>query len=775
MMTANTLKSATPRSHSSHYGVFSTKWVDDKLVITPHPQDPHPNRIIQNFSDALRHKARVARPMVRRGWLENGPGKDKRRGRDEFVALPWDEVLDRLAAELVRVRDTRGPKAIYGGSYGWASAGRFHHAQSQMHRFLNIAMGGYIRSVNTYSSGAASVILPHVLGRYDDMSRRNVSWEDIAAHTDVLLAFGGMALKNSSIASGGVSRHTERDHMRAAYARGARFVLISPINDDLPEEIEAEWLALRPGTDTALMLGIAHTLVVNGWHDRAFLASHCTGWPKFEDYLMGHSDGIPKDAAWAAAISGIPASEIERQAKLLPGKRVLVVVSHSLQRAEHGEQPVWMAAVLGAMLGQLGLPGGGYNYALGAIANYGRTFNAVPVAAFPQGTNPVKEFIPVARISDMLLNPGAPFNYDGQRLTYPDIKLVYWAGGNPFHHHQDLNRLRQAVANIDTFVVHEIGWTATARHADIVLPSTMTLERNDIGATQVDPLMVAMKQAAEPYGEARDDYAIFSALAERAGHGEAFTEGRTPEQWLRHLYRTTQDALAAEGLDAPDFDTFWERGELMLPQLVHDGGPLRAFRDDPEGKPLPTPSGKVEIFSESIAGFNYADCLGHPAWIPPVDIVDEKHPLQLVANQPSTRLHSQFDFGGHSTEMKQRGREVARMHPRDAAPRGIEDGDIIKLSNERGACLAAVRLSEQVREGVVQLPTGAWYDPQDPTEDKPLCVHGNPNVLTRDVGTSSLAQGCCGQLTTVQVERFSGNLPPIQAFDPPVAAERSRK
>src|SRR5690606_38237134 len=144
-------------------------------------------------------------------------------------------------------------------------------------------------------------------------------------------------------------------------------------------------------------------------------------------------------------------------------------------------------------------------------------------------------------------------------------------------------------ANIETFVVHEIGWTATARHADIVLPSTMTLERNDIGATQVDPLMVAMKQAAEPYGEARDDYAIFSALAERAGHGKAFTEGRTPEQWLRHLYRTTQDALAAEGLDAPDFDTFWERGELMLPQLVHDGGPLRAFRDDPAGKPLPTP------------------------------------------------------------------------------------------------------------------------------------------------------------------------------------------
>ncbi len=758
------------RPHSSHYGAFSGRWVDDQLVITPHPSDPHPNRIIQNFAGAVRHKARVARPMIRRGWLEDGPGKDARRGRDEFVAVEWDQALDLLAAELKRVGDAHGPRAIYGGSYGWASAGRFHHAQSQMHRFLNIALGGYVRSVNTYSSGAASVILPHILGNYDEMSRRNVGWDDIAEHTDIVLAFGGMALKNSAVASGGVSRHTERDHMRAMHARGGRFVLISPIRDDLPEEIAAEWLPPRPGTDTALMLGIAHTLAINGWHDRAFLESHCVGWDKFEDYLMGRSDGVAKDAAWAAEISGINAHEIVRQASLLPGKRVLVVVSHSLQRAEHGEQPVWMATVLAAMLGQLGLPGGGFNYALGAIANYGRRFNAVPIAAFPQGKNPVKEFIPVARVADMLLNPGAPFDYDGETLTYPDIRLVYWAGGNPFHHHQDLNRLRKAVANIETFVVHEIGWTATARHADIVLPCTMTLERNDIGGTQIDPLMIAMHQMAEPYGEARDDYAIFSALSERMGHGEAFTEGRSADQWLRHLYKTTQDALAARGLEAPDFDAFWERGEMLLPQRPHDGGALRAFRNDPEGKPLTTPSGKVEIFSERIASFGYDDCPGHPAWIPPVDTVSAQTPLQLVANQPSSRLHSQFDFGTHSTEMKQRGREVMRINPQDAAPRGIKDGDIVKLSNARGACLAAARLCDQLRPGVVQLPTGAWYDPEDPNEDKPLCVHGNPNVLTRDVGTSRLAQGCCGQLTTVEVERFTGNLPPVQAFDPPEAA-----
>ena len=208
-------------SHLSHYGAFSGHWQDDQLVLTPHPTDPHPNKVIQNLSGALRHKARVARPMIRRGWLENGPGKDARRGRDEFVEVKWDKALDLVAAELKRVRDAHGPRGIYGGSYGWSSAGRFHHAQSQVHRFLNCAVGGYVRSVNTYSSGAASVILPYVIGSYEEVSRENVLWEDIVAYTDFILAFGGMALKNSFVAPGGVVAHSERDHMRACHARGA--------------------------------------------------------------------------------------------------------------------------------------------------------------------------------------------------------------------------------------------------------------------------------------------------------------------------------------------------------------------------------------------------------------------------------------------------------------------------------------------------------------------------------------------------------------------------
>jgi biotin/methionine sulfoxide reductase len=755
------------RPHSAHWGVFSAGWKDGALVVRPYPGDPDPNPLIENFATAIHHRARVTTPMVRRGWLERGPGPDARRGEDSFVPMAWDEVLDRLAAELRRVQREHGCEAIFGGSYGWSSAGRFHHAQSQVHRFLNTTLGGYVRSVNSYSAGASGPMLPHVVGTMEEVARRNVTWEQIVEHTDVVLAFGGMALKNSRVASGGISRHVERDSMRSAAARGCRFVSISPLKSDLPEEAAFEWLSAVPGTDTALMLALVHQLVTDGSHDRDFIERYCDGWNTFEDYLMGRSDGVPKSCDWAAPICGLPAAQLTQLARDLVGKRVLVVVSHSLQRSEHGEQPVWMGAVLAAALGQPGLPGGGYNYALGTLAHYGKRNNAVPTAALPQGDNGVKAFIPVARISDMLLNPGQPFDYNGKRHTYPHIRLAYWAGGNPFHHHQDLRRLSEAFRTLDTFVVHEIAWTATARHADIVLPCTMTLEREDIGATPTDPLMVAMHRVCEPHGLARDDYDIFCDLARRLGGLEAFSEGRGTREWLAHLYERTRAGLEALGLEAPDFQAFWQRGEITLPQRDDDGGILRAFRNDPEGARLATPSGKIQVSSPTVAGFGYADCPGHPAWLPPKFAPDAVHPLWLVANQPHTKLHSQLDFGAHSQASKRNGREVCTMHPSAAAARGIREGDIVRLFNEVGACLASAHLCTDMREDVVQLPTGAWYDPVLDASNRPMCAHGNPNVLTRDIGTSSLAQGCAGQLSTVQIERFDEALPPIRAYDPP--------
>ena len=756
--------------HSSHWGAFSVLVREGDIEIVPHPRDPAPSALLGNMPAAASHKARIPRPMIRRGWLEEGPGSDERRGCDKFLPVSWDEAFERLADELRRVCAKHGPRAVFGGSYGWASAGRFHDAQHQLHRFLNL-LGGYVRSVNSYSSGAAAVILPHVIGPQAAVAGNNVSWAELVAESALVLAFGGMALKNNDVGGGGTSQHLARDSLAAARRRGAEFHLVGPLCDDLPAEIEAVWHPIRPGTDVALMLGMTHTLVTEGLHDRAFLERYCVGWDTFETYLLGNSDGQPKHAAWAAAICDMPADEIVALARRCVGRRTLVTCSQSLQRAEHGEQPVWMGVVLAAMLGQIGLPGGGFAYALGSTANTGKPPLAGPLPTMPTGRNGVADFIPVARIADMLLHPGEGFDYNGRRLTYPDIKLVYWAGGNPFHHHQDLGRLRRAFARPDTVVIQDCAWTASARHADIVLPATITLEREDIGATAGDPLMIAMHRAVSPYRAARDDHAIFTGLAERLGFAEAFTEGRTVRQWLEHLYEPTRKALAERGVNAPDFAQFWEDGELELPVQDWDGGIVRAFRGDPEAARLPTPSGKIEITSAAIAGFGYDDCPAHPMWLPPAEGEGSpammRFPLQLIANQPATRLHSQLDFGATSLASKIKDREPVRIHPLDAAARGVKDGDIVRLYNDHGACLAGAVLSEALRPGVVQLSTGAWYDPQDPTAATPFCVHGNPNVLTRDAGTSRLAQGCTGQLTLVEIERFDGKLPPIRAYDPP--------
>lgn len=755
------------KPHSSHWGAFSGRFQDGTLDIRPHAGDPHPSPLLGNLPASADSPMRIRRPAVRRGWLQHGPGSAEMRGADDFVEVEWDEALSLVATELRRVYDTHGPQAVFGGSYGWASAGRFHHAQSQIHRFLN-TLGGYVRSVNTYSSGAAMVIMPHVLGPYDHVERKSVTWDAIARSAQMVVAFGGMAIKNADVHGGGNSAHIVRDRIASARARGCRFILVSPLRDDFPPEANGEWLSITPGTDVALMLGIAHVLVAERLHDRVFIDRYTVGYDRFEAYLTGASDGIPKTPKWASALCGIEPETIRTLARDMARMRTLVTVSHSLQRADHGEQPVWMGIVLAAMLGQMGLDGGGYSYSLGALGNTGKHDLAVPLPTLDQFRNPVADFIPVARIADMLLQPGAPYAYNGQARRYPDIRLVYWAGGNPFHHHQDLNRLRAAFRRPETIIVHETAWTSSARHADIVLPATTTLERDDIGAASGDPLMIAMKQLIAPVGQARDDYAIFSSLARLLGRGETFTENRSARDWLAVLYEPTRKAVAAGGHDAPDFETFWDLGELALPLKPDTGGPARAFREDPLAFPLATPSGRIEIFSDVIDSFGYEDCQGHPRWYPPhADAPGtDPAPLHLVCNQPHQRLHSQLDYGAVSRATKIGGREALRIHPVDAAARGIADGNVVRLFNARGSCLAAAVLSEALRPGVMQLATGAWFEPHDPKAEKATCVHGNPNILTRDIGTSQLAQGCTGQLTRVEIERFTGAPPPVRIFEP---------
>ncbi|MGD9869080.1 MAG: molybdopterin-dependent oxidoreductase [Hyphomicrobiales bacterium] len=760
---------------ATHWGTYRPIVKDGMLVgIEPAPWDREPSPIGKSLPGGIDADCRVRRPAVRQSFLTDGPASRERRGSDPFVEISWERAIDIVAAELDRVRKKHGNQAIFGGSYGWSSAGRFHHAQSQVHRFLN-ALGGYTFHKDTYSSGAARRALPHVLGEMEDLRKNHTTWRNLAEHCQMFVAFGGLPVRNSQVHSGGANDHAVPHWIRELARRGVEFVNISPVRDDLDMVQKAEWLPIRPGSDTALILALCHVLITEDLHDRDFVARCTVGFDRFADYVLGKTDGQPKTCEWAAGLTDIPAAAIHGLARRMAGRRTMVNMTWSLQRAIQGEQPYFAIVALAALLGQIGTPGGGLGlgYACGNDLGSGRSPFSGP--RLPQGTNKVRSFIPVARIADLLLNPGAGFDYDGKRYTYPDIRLVYWAGGNVFHHHQDINRLIGAWRRPETVITQESYWTAQAKFSDIVLPATTMMERDDIGSSFNDGFMIAMKRSVEPVGEARDDYAIFAAIAGKLGAAEEFTEGRGVAEWLAHLYEESRARAEEAGLDLPPFETFWEMGHIEYPWPATDHGILlEGFRQDPKAHPLETPSGLIELFSERVAGFCYPECPGHPYWQAHEEMLgsarSRAYPLHMLSNQPSARLHSQYDHGSVSLATKIHGREPVRMNSADAARRGLAEGDVVRVFNDRGAMLAGLAITDAVRPGVLQIATGAWYDPLEPGQVGTLDKHGNPNMLTPDIGTSRLAQGCSAQSALVEVEKWQGDLPEITAFSAPAFA-----
>jgi biotin/methionine sulfoxide reductase len=756
----------------NHWGLFHPEVEGDRVVgLRPFTRDPQPVSFGVSLVDAVHSPLRIPQPMVRAAWLERGPGPGPR-GAGAFVPGSWERALELVAGEVGRVREQHGNESIYAGSYGWGSACTVHNARQLLHRYLNL-LGGFTDGVGNYSAGAAFYILPYVLGGLEAIVMPT-DWRSIAQHTELLVAFGGLPPKNAQADLGGAAVHETAMYLRQLARRRVECVYIGPLRDDMAGELGAQWLPARPNTDIALMLGLAHTLYVEGLWSPEFVGRYSVGFEKFLPYLLGARDGQPKDAGWAAAITEVPAEDIRALARRMAQRRTLINGSLSVQRQDHGEQPYWMLVALAAMLGQIGLPGGGFGFGYGT-GGTGAPRRYFPVPRLSAGQNPTGRYIPVARISDMLLNPGGVCPFNGETIRYPDVRLIYWVGGNPFHHHQDLGRLLRGWQRPDTVVVHDAWWTPVARHADIVLPCVTALERDDVSSALLmsDRYIVANRAAIPPVGQARAEFDIFAALAGLGGVGDAFTEGRDARAWIRHVYEEARTGAARVGVELPDFDAFWRLGYVEIPPDPEPHVMLADFRADPEEHRLKTPSGRIEIFSEAIAGFGYADCPPHPTWLEPAEWLGSpaaaRYPLHLVTNQPRTRLHSQLDMGRVSQASKIAGRESLWMHPRDAAHRGLKEGDVVRVESARGACLAGLHVTDLIRPGVVQLATGAWYDPAEPGVPESLCKHGNPNAVTLDKGTSALAQAPISQTTLVEVSRCD-NPPPVTAFtSPPLA------
>ncbi|MDP3958496.1 MAG: trimethylamine-N-oxide reductase TorA [Pseudorhodobacter sp.] len=767
----------------SHWGAFRAKVEGGHFVsLRPWENDPAPSEQLVGVLDSVYSPTRIKYPMVRRAYLEKGPGAEpETRGKDDFVRVTWDQALDLVAKELQRVETTYGPAATFAGSYGWKSVGRLHNCQSLLRRMMNLK-GGFVNASGDYSTGAAQIVMPHVMGTLEVYEQQTV-WPVVVDNTELMVFWGADPVTTNQI-GWVIPDHGGYPGMQALKAKGTKVICIDPVKTETSEFFGAEWIAPRPQTDVALMLGIAHTLYAENLHDTEFLTTYTTGFDKFLPYLNGDADGTPKSAEWASAICEVPADMIKDLARRFAKGRTMLAGGWSLQRQHHGEQAHWMLVTLASMLGQIGLPGGGfgfsYHYASGGSPSAdapvltGITDGGKSVAGAAWLTESGAASIPVARVVDMLLNPGMEFDFNGTKAKYPDIKMAYWVGGNPFVHHQDRNRMVEAWKKLETFIVQDYQWTPTARHADIVLPATTSYERNDIEGLgdYSGRAIIAMKQVIDPVFESRSDYDIFAAIAERLGKGEVFTEGKTEMQWVQSFYEDALTQAKARNIPMPGFDAFWN-GEGVVEFPVTTGSSFvryAKFREDPLLEPLGTPSGLIEIYSKNIEKMGYDDCGPHPMWMEPFERLagpTTKYPLHVASSHPNGRLHSQLCGTVLRETYQIAGREPCLINPEDAKARGIADGDVVRVFNDRGQILAGAKLSDTIRQGVIRVNEGGWYDPVDPTEPGSLCRYGDVNVLSGDVGTSKLAQGNCGHTVVGDVEKYTGQEATVAVFSTP--------
>ena len=772
---------------AAHWGMLKLTIKDGKIIKSEPYQKVSEieNSLQYHTQDLVYAKDRIKYPMVRKSYLKDPSNpKPHLRGSEEWVKVSYDEAIKLISTQLKKTREDKGVEGVFAGSYGWKSSGNMHNSRILLHRFMT-ATGGFVGTAGDYSTGASQVIMPHVLGTIE-VYEQQTSWPIVLEHSKVVVIWGANPLATLKIA------WTSNDEYGLHYFEklkksGKKIICIDPIKTETCDYLNAQWIAPVPNTDVALMMGIAHTLIETNKFDKNFLEEYTEGFEQFKDYLVGKDDKIAKDASWASKITGIDVETIKELANVFFDNRTMLMSGWGMQRAHHGEQPHWMLVTLASILGQIGLPGGGfglsYHYSnggspttKGAIIG-GMTASSTAAAGTGQSwlQKTTAFSFPVARIADALLNPGKKIDFNGKVITYPDIEFIYWVGGNPVVHHQDTNTLVKALKKPRTIVVHEAFWTPTARMADIVMPVTTSYERNDITMTgdYSNLNIVPMKQAVEKQFEARDDYQIFSDLAKEFGAFEQFTQNKTDVQWIEEFYTKAYDQGVKANIKMPNFREFWSKNQPITFEIPFENTQFvrySEFREDPILNPLGTPSGKIEIYSKTIEKMNYEDCPAHPTWMEPIEwlgMEKKNAEFAMVSPHPSHRLHSQLSNTSLRAKYAVNNREPIWINTKDAKAKGIKNGDLVRVFNERGQILTGAIVTDSIKEGVVKVDEGAWYAPAEPGVEGSICTNGSPNVLTIDIPSSKLANGNISHTALVNIEKFKGKAPALNIFEQP--------
>lgn len=770
-MTNTTSPIAQGTLTANRWGIARATAENGRLTsLTPIPEDPAPSPLLDRLTALPHNPMRIRRPAVRKGYLEKGPASRETRGDDEFVEVDWDTALTLAAKALQDTYAQHGPQSIWGHAYGWMNTGLVQGARPLLHRLLNI-LGGFIPLKNSYSNAAISTIQTHIVG---DRDPRATDWQSVFAASERVLLWGADPVRTNDV-DWFTPLHQSRAHALALKNRpDIKTYSVNPIVTDTAVAIGSTNLLPLPGTDAAMLTAMIEVLIEEGLADWDFVNKYTVGAQELADHVMGVTDGVKKTPEWAEPLCGVKADDIRALTRDIATHRTMIMMGWGPQRQENGEQTPWLGWALAAFLGQIGLPGGGigtnYHYDQGGNApTNGPELRGIPTdplgkarARFATGLQP----LPVARIADALLNPGETIDFNGVQVTYPEVHLIFWTGGNPFAHHPDTNRLAEAFKRPDTVIVSDINWTPTVRHADIVLPACTNFEMSDItriGARTNDGIVFTEAVIPVQY-DSKTNYDIFRLLAEKLGVGAAFTEGLTAEGWRERLYRDAQKDGLTRGVTLPDYEAAKAQGLLLFgrPEESPSYTPFLAmgdFRADPDAHPLPTRSGKLELASDTIRDFGYADVTPYPRFVPPTagaGHTTDEFPFVLLTSKSARRLHSQLD----SSLTEAYGGEPCHLHPADAEKLGIAEGDTVLVKSAYGQTLAVADVTDRVRPGVVAIDNGSWYIPtNDPTLGL-VDTHGAANTLTRDIATSRLAQGNASSGVTVSVSKYTGALNP---------------
>ncbi len=666
------------------------------------------------------------------------------RGEGRFRRISWEDALNTIAREWIRIRDSYGPGSRY-VNYATGMSGLIDGPG--LARRLLALDGGYLGRYNSYSSACMTKSAELMYGT----AITGNSLESWLSSKLIILWGHNPADSRFDCAS--------MHYLQKARDKGIPIVVVDPRRSATVDRLGAEWIPIRPATDAAMLDAMAYVIYTEGLHNQEFLDRCCIGFDSehmpegipgsesYLSYLLGDSDGCPKSPEWAEAITGVPAETITSLARrYAAAKPAALIQGLGAQRHAYGEQGARGGMLLACMTGNVGLWGGW------ACGNGFYKGHENPV--FPKVKNPFPMSIPAFTWTEAILRGHEMGPLDGveggERLP-SDIKMIVNLAGNCLiNQHSDINRTAEILkdtSKCEFILCSDIFMTPSARFADILLPGVSPLEQDNIAMPwQYGDFLGFARIIVEPLGECRFEYDWLSELAERLGHGEAFTEGKTAGDWLQHIY----EDLRQRERELPPYGDFSKGGIFCY----KENSPFVAFEKecaDPEKHPFNTPSGKIEIFSRKVYITEYKGFFpAIPRYVEPPegpqDKLRERWPLQLIGFHTLRRAHSVHDNNPALESMEPR---RIWINPLDAKERGINQGDKVLVSNDRGRITVSAYITEKIMPGVTALSQGAWYSPDAEGVDR----GGSINVLT-SLRPTPYARGNPQHTNLVEVEKI---------------------